>query len=176
MTMTTEDSATAANAPAGPPGKPQAYKLGAAARSMKPTLIAIGALMTAAIIAVAVALVARSTDTNGIPVGLTEYKIAMPAKLSVGVNTFALTNNGTIAHELVIFKTDLNANNLPLEASGDVNEESPLLRNVADSGEPLKAGVTRVVKTDVLSPGHYVAVCNLPAHYRLGMRLNVTVP
>jgi uncharacterized cupredoxin-like copper-binding protein len=30
--------------------------------------------------------------------------------------------------------------------------------------------------TSSLVPGHYVAVCNLPRHYRLGMKLNVTVP
>jgi uncharacterized cupredoxin-like copper-binding protein len=51
-----------------------------------------------------------------------------------------------------------------------------LLTNVADSGEPLKAGGTESFKTAQLSPGHYVAVCNLPGHYRLGMKLDVTVP
>jgi uncharacterized cupredoxin-like copper-binding protein len=26
-----------------------------------------------------------------------------------------------------------------------------------------------------MTPGHYVAVCNLPAHYRLGMKLDLNV-
>jgi uncharacterized cupredoxin-like copper-binding protein len=36
-------------------------------------------------------------------------------------------------------------------------------------------GHTESFKTDYLTPGHYVAVCNLPGHYKLGMSLNVTV-
>jgi uncharacterized cupredoxin-like copper-binding protein len=56
-----------------------------------------------------------------------------------------------------------------------VNEESPQLTSVADSGDALKPGATQSFNTDNLSPGHYVAVCNLPGHYRLGMKLNITV-
>jgi uncharacterized cupredoxin-like copper-binding protein len=62
-----------------------------------------------------------------------------------------------------------------LNADGDVNEESPQLTNVADSGEPLKAGASVSFPTDPLQPGHYVAICNLPGHYKLGMKLNITV-
>lgn len=135
----------------------------------------VGAFIAASVIAVVIALAVSSGGSSGMPVRVTEYKIIMPTKLTPGVHTLALTNTGTIPHELVIFETDLAANDLPLETSGDVNEESPDLHAVADSGDALKAGGDRTVKTDALRPGHYVAVCNLPGHYRRGMKLNVTV-
>src|SRR5262249_57884903 len=98
------------------------------------------------------------------------------ATLTTGKHTIGYTNNGTVVHEIVIFKTALPANRLPLSADGDVNEDSPLLQNVADSGDALKPGGAKSFATKSLVPGHYVAVCNLPGHYHLGMKLNVTVP
>jgi uncharacterized cupredoxin-like copper-binding protein len=150
-------------------------KLRDAVRPLRSTLIVVSAFMAASIIAVVIALAVSSDGRSGTPVGLREYKITMPAQLSTGVHTFALTNSGTMGHELVIFKTCLRANKLPLKADGDVNEESAKLHTVADSGDALKAGGSQTVKSDALSPGHYVALCNLPGHYRRGMKLDVTV-
>ncbi len=146
-----------------------------ALQPLRSTLITVGAFIAASVIAVVIALAVSSDGGSGTPVQVAEYKITMPTTLTPGVHTFALTNTGTIPHELVIFETDLAANDLPLKAGGDVNEESPELHAVADSGDALKAGGDQTVKTDALRPGHYVAVCNLPGHYRLGMKLNVTV-
>jgi hypothetical protein len=73
-----------------------------------------------------------------------------------------------------MFGTAKGATQLPLRKDGDVNEESPLLRSVADSGDSLAPGKTKVILT-TLVPGHYVAVCNLAGHWHLGMRLDVTV-
>ncbi len=86
----------------------------------------------------------------------------------------ALTNNGKVRHELILFRTNLSASALPVDANGDVDEESPRLQNVLDSGSSLKPDETRSLPVK-LTPGHYVAVCNLPAHYRLGMRLDLTI-
>ena len=104
-----------------------------------------------------------------------DYEIAMPVKLTPGVHTIAFTNAGTVDHEVVIFKTDRTDLHMPLAASGDIDEESPLLTKVADSGDPLKPGHHETFKTDDLTPGHYVAVCNLTGHYMKGMSLNITV-
>ena len=43
----------------------------------------------------------------------------------------------------MLFKTALPADQLPLSADGDVNEDSPLLTNVADSGDSSKPGETK---------------------------------
>jgi uncharacterized cupredoxin-like copper-binding protein len=144
---------------------------------MRPTLLAVGALLAASVVAVVIAYAVKSSSgpTGDIQASTVEYKIAMPMTLKPGKHTIGLVNHGTIAHELVLFKTALPANKLPLKPSGDVNEESPQLTSVGDSGEPLKAGGSESFHTAALSPGHYVAVCNLPGHYRLGMKLNLTV-
>jgi uncharacterized cupredoxin-like copper-binding protein len=145
---------------------------------MRGMLLTVGALLLASLVAVAIAYATKgsSAPAGDIQATTVNFKILMPRTLSTGTHTIGLTNNGSVDHEVVLFKTDLPANRLPLQANGDVNEDSPLLTNVADSGEPLKAGGTESFKTAQLSPGHYVAVCNLPGHYRLGMKLDVTVP
>jgi uncharacterized cupredoxin-like copper-binding protein len=146
-------------------------------RDMRSTLLAAGALLLASIIAIAVAYAARgsSAPAGDIQATTVNFKIEMPTTLTAGKHTIGLTNGGTVGHEIVLFKTDLAANALPLKADGDANEESPQLTSVADSGNALKPGATESFKTANLSPGHYVAVCNLPGHYGLGMKLNITV-
>jgi uncharacterized cupredoxin-like copper-binding protein len=111
-----------------------------------------------------------------------DYEVLMPSTLTPGVHTIGLTNKGLMQHEFVMFKTDLSAFDLPLKANGDVNEDSPLLTKVADSGSgpavdayAVPPGHTESFQTDDLTPGHYVAICNLPKHYKLGMAQNVTV-
>jgi hypothetical protein len=104
-----------------------------------------------------------------------DYEIMMPTTLTPGVHTIGYTNAGNIDHEIVIFKPDRNDLHMPLDSSGDIDEESPLLTKVADSGEPLKPGHSESFETDSLTAGHYVAVCNLSGHYMKGMSLNLTV-
>jgi uncharacterized cupredoxin-like copper-binding protein len=146
-------------------------------RDMRSTLLVAGTVLVASIIAVAVAYALRgsSAPAGDIQATTVNFKIAMPTTLTAGKHTIGLTNSGNVGHEIVLFKTDLAANDLPLKPDGDVNEESPQLTSVADSGSALKPGATESFKTDNLSPGHYVAVCNLPGHYRLGMKVNITV-
>ena len=139
-------------------------------------LLVVGGLLVASVVAVGIAYAVRSTGPAGdIQASTVEYRITMPTTLTAGKHQIGLTNDGTIGHELVLFKTDLPADALPLSADGDVDEEAAQLTNVGDSGDSLAAGGTKTFSTSNLSPGHYVAVCNLPGHYRLGMKLNVTV-
>ena len=104
-----------------------------------------------------------------VPVSETNFRIAMPTSLHAGHHTIALTNNGQ-GHELLLFRTDLGATALPVDTNGDVIEDSPMLHKVLDSGTALESNQSLAVTLD---PGHYVAVCNLPGHYRLGMRLDI---
>ena len=145
-------------------------------REMRSTLLVVGGLLAASVVAVGIAYAVKSSGPAGDAQASTvEYAIRMPTTLAAAKHEIGLTNDGTIDHELVLFKTDLPANALPLSSDGDIDEEASQLTNVGDSGKPLKAGGTETFKTAVLSPGHYVAVCNLPGHYKLGMKLNVTV-
>ena len=143
--------------------------------ALRPTLLVVGTVLALAIVAVVVSLVVWSPPSAGdILVSETDYRIAMATHLPAGRHTIGLTNNGKIPHELILFRTNLSANALPVDANGDVAEESPRLHNVLDSGSSLKPDETRSLPVK-LTPGHYVAVCNLPAHYRLGMRLDLTI-
>lgn len=144
---------------------------------MRAMLMTVAVLLIASVAAVAIAYASKgsSRPRGDVQATTVNFRIEMPTTLSVGTHTIGFTNDGSVDHEIVLFKTDLSADKLPLEANGDVNEDSPLLTSVGDSGEPLKAGATESFKTAKLGPGHYVAVCNLPGHYRLGMRLTVRV-
>ena len=144
-------------------------------RALRPTLLLVTALMAVVVIAGGIALATYSSGPAGdVSVSLSEYKVVMPATLRAGRHTFAVTDDGKIKHELVVFRTDRQANKVPLRKDGDMDEESPLVKAVADSGSSLTPGEGRSVVA-TLSPGHYVAVCNLPTHYKLGMRIDLTV-
>jgi len=151
--------------------------LGEAFADLKGTVLVVGAALLAAVVAVGVSLATRSTGPAGDVVAkTTNYRISMPRTLRAGRHTFAYTNKGSVPHELLVLRTDLAGNSLPTKADGNVDEESPLLHNVADSGNETAPGGSEAVPTkESLAPGHYVAVCNLPGHYHLGMWLNITV-
>ncbi len=143
--------------------------------ALKPTLLVVGGLLAVAAIAIGVTLIVWSPASAGdIAVSETDYRIAMATSLRAGNHTIALTNNGKQGHELLLFRTNLPASALPVDTNGDVDEESPLLHNVVDSGNSLEPGGTQSLPVK-LEPGHFVAVCNLPTHYHLGMKLDLTV-
>ncbi|HEY9621459.1 MAG TPA: hypothetical protein V6C78_13880 [Crinalium sp.] len=105
----------------------------------------------------------------------TEMAIALSnTTLSAGPTTFVVENKGKEPHELVIFKTDLALNQLPLK-DGKLDEDSKSLENIADTGEEtLKAGETKTLQAN-LTPGHYVVICNVENHFRRGMKTEFTV-
>ena len=175
MTVTTAPPPPSPSSPSS--GGPSQHPTRRGLRDMRAMLLTVGGLLLASAVAVGIAYAVKGSSgpAGDVQASTVDFKVVMPTTLTTGKHLIGLTNNGTVDHEVVMFKTDLPANDLPLRADGDVNEESPLLTSVADSGEPLKAGATQSFATADLSPGHYVAVCNLPGHYRLGMKLNITV-
>jgi uncharacterized cupredoxin-like copper-binding protein len=81
-----------------------------------------------------------------------------------GAITLHLENDGPSTHELIVDRTDLAADQLPLRADGlSVAEDSPSLTRIK-AVEILEAGDTANMELD-LSPGHYVLYCNLEGHY-----------
>ena len=98
-----------------------------------------------------------------------EYKVSVvPPAGPAGKNNFEVRNTGKIAHEFVIFKTDLAPDDLPLNKDGDaVDEEGEGVEHV-DEIEDINPGKTKSLTVD-LDAGKYVLICNLPTHYKLGM-------
>ncbi len=89
--------------------------------------------------------------------------------------TIEAPNEGSVEHELVVFKTNMNPAKLPTEASGEVDEEK--LDEIAEeAGEiaDVEAGDTKA-EDFKLTPGKYVIFCNLPGHYAQGMYGTLTV-
>lgn len=97
------------------------------------------------------------------------------ASAKAGQTTIEAPNEGSVEHELVLFKTNMNPANLPTESSGGVDEEK-LDKEAEEVGEiaDVEAGDTKSEEFN-LSPGKYVMFCNLPGHYAQGMYGTVTV-
>lgn len=106
--------------------------------------------------------------------GLSEFKIDLGATSApAGAVTFALSNDGTTVHEFVVFQTDLAADKLPLSSDGtEVDEEGAGLTAI-DEVEDVAVGAKPNLAV-TLPAGHYVVMCNLPAHYTSGMRAEFT--
>ena len=103
-----------------------------------------------------------------VKVSLTDFKIAPSiSTASAGKVTFAATNAGKEAHEMVVVRTDTGPSGL---LKGNKASEAG---SVGEIGE-FKAGATKQVTLN-LKPGHYVLLCNLPGHFKAGMFKNFIV-
>jgi uncharacterized cupredoxin-like copper-binding protein len=118
---------------------------------------------------------APATSASG-TVQATEKDFAIglePTTATSGPVTFQITNQGPSTHEFVVFKTDLDPANLPVDKDGNVDEEGKGVKHI-DEVEDIASASTESLKVD-LEPGSYVVICNLPGHYKLGMHAGVTV-
>ena len=97
------------------------------------------------------------------------------ATANAGPTTIEAPNEGSVEHELVLFKSNKNPAKLPTEANGEVNEEK-LDKEAEEAGEiaDVEAGDTKSEEFE-LTPGKYVMFCNLPGHYAGGMYGTLTV-
>jgi uncharacterized cupredoxin-like copper-binding protein len=119
---------------------------------------------------VATALVAKAgaaakTDR----VTLSEFKVSpSPKSIAHGRVTFIVSNRGDMEHELIVIRTSKRAARLPV--SGGRASEKGAVGEVED----IAAGRSKRLSLN-LRRGHYVLLCNLPGHYRSGMRADFTV-
>lgn len=120
---------------------------------------------------------AAAGSSNVVSVGLTQWAVTpSTTSPSAGSVTFDVSNRGTIPHEFVVLRTNTEAADIPIEkfeGEPDRINEDTAGTNVGETGD-LQPGVTKSVTID-LKPGHYVFLCNLPAHYQSGMHVDVTV-
>lgn len=111
-----------------------------------------------------------SDAKNPVAVTLTDFAITMDSTtIDVDEITFSVKNDGPQVHELVVIKTDLPANQLPL--TGDVVDESAEGIQTLGEAEEMPAGETKELTLKNLEPGKYVGICNIPGHYASGMRI-----
>lgn len=102
---------------------------------------------------------------------LTEYAITLSATTApAGPVTFNVTNGGTMIHEFVILKTEVQAADLPL-TNDAVNEDDYTAPGEVPETDPGKSGTVTVT----LEAGHYAIICNIAGHVRQGMVVDFTV-
>jgi uncharacterized cupredoxin-like copper-binding protein len=75
-----------------------------------------------------------------------------------------------VVHELVVLKTDLAEDALPVR-KGAVPERK--FRKIGEVEDVAPGKSKRLALT--LAPGHYVLICNKPGHYSMGMHASLAV-
>ena len=119
-------------------------------------------------------------------VALQEWSVSpAPASIAAGKVTFNVKNTGTMTHEFVVVKTDLEPGALPTKADGSVNEDGTGLTAVGEL-EDVEVGKSKSTTFD-LAAGKYVLFCNvvenppmanmggIASHFKLGMRIGFSV-
>ena len=112
-------------------------------------------------------------DEGGVGVTLADFSVTPDANsASAGDVTFDVTYAAEQTLELVVVKTDLAEDELPLNDEG-VDEEGEGME-IVDEIEDIEAGSDESLTTN-LDAGNYVLICNLPGHYAQGMHAAFTV-
>lgn len=118
-------------------------------------------------------------STETVSAALKEWEITLdkPSVAKSGKLTFKAKNGGTVAHELVVLKTDLAADALQV-MDDKVNEAA--VGQVIGEIEEFAPGMEKTVDLE-LPDGRYVLFCNVlengatEGHYQKGMRIAFTV-
>lgn len=115
-----------------------------------------------------------ATTAAGQSIVLTEWKVAVPTTMKAGPADFSITNSGTIEHELLVFKSDLDPSAYPKDSAGGIDEEGAGVSLISD-GDNIAIGGSQPRTVDLSKPGKYLFVCNIPGHFQAGMFTVVTV-
>jgi uncharacterized cupredoxin-like copper-binding protein len=87
--------------------------------------------------------------------------------MHAGKVDLTIVNNGTVQHELLIFKSNRDPAAYPTDPAGDIKEEGAGVSLVSD-GDNIDPGGSQTRAVD-LTPGKYLFVCNIPGHFKQGM-------
>ena len=115
-------------------------------------------------------LIGCSEKDSGFTVTERDFSVK-PSSTSVkaGKLTITVKNRSKQEHELVVFRTDLAEDGLPLNADRDrVDEEGKGITHLDPEAEGVAPGKSKTITID-LPAGRYVFICNLAGHYGQGM-------
>lgn len=124
---------------------------------------------TLAVVLAGGAYAAVSKTAARIPVTEKEWGVTpRPASAKAGSVTFVVKNIGHLKHEFLVVKTKRPASKLKTRGARAVT--------TGQVGKIVKFGPGQTRRLTLrLAPGHYVLLCNLPAHYQAGQRADFTV-
>ena len=135
----------------------------------------VGSAALAVIVIVASACAAAGpADTSEVPslyVDVSDFKLVTDhPTIAAGHVVVGIRNHASMLHELVVIKTDLAPDQLPVDgATAKAKEDGKVgeLLNIA-------GGASRKLVLELI-PGKYVLICNVAGHYQLGMRVGLEV-
>ncbi|MCX7593279.1 MAG: cupredoxin domain-containing protein [Fischerella sp.] len=116
----------------------------------------------------------NSSAVNKVQVTIKEMAVQLSkSTVPAGPVEFVANNQGNLDHEMVVIKTDLPLDQLPLK--GDRLDEDKAGKKFGEIEEDeLTSGATKTLTVN-LTPGRYLIICNLPGHFQAGMRTFLTV-
>jgi uncharacterized cupredoxin-like copper-binding protein len=135
--------------------------------------LAGGSLVVMLVAALASCGGAGSADgpVGDVTVTLKDFSLNVePATFASGDITFGIQNDGPSAHEFVVFRSDEEPGELPVD-NGLIPEDQV---DLVDEAEDIAPGTNTTLSVN-LAAGSYVLVCNLSAHYEAGMYAGFTV-
>lgn len=104
-------------------------------------------------------------------VDLGDYVVTLTSnEVRAGDVTFVVRNRGGQAHDLNVIRTDAAADALPVDRQTQKASAEGRVGGI-DLVNPGRSTNLRLT----LEPGRYVLICNVPTHYQLGMRTELTV-
>jgi uncharacterized cupredoxin-like copper-binding protein len=116
---------------------------------------------------------AVTASADGLTATLTDTTIQLSqASIPSGAVTITVKNVGGVIHSLVVLKTNLAANKIPLDPADQTKADER--GKVGGTPSQVQPGQSVDVRLD-LAPGKYVLLCNEPAHYQIGMRVPLLV-
>ena len=131
------------------------------------------ALALVALVLVACSASAPEVDASKgqIRVDLKDYTVTLTStEMRAGTITLLGFNSGGTGHEVVVLKTDLAADKLPIDPQTQKAKEDGKQGAVSE----IAPGKTGNLRLD-LPAGRYVVICNVPTHYQLGMHAELKV-
>ena len=142
---------------------------------MKPFRIALLVGIVAVIAGGVGALKALASENRalGTTVRVTEQEMKVTAsvkRVPAGKVTFIVRNTGTVEHELVVLRYSGKPGSLPVKNFKAAEDEDAVIGEAED----LKPGKSTALTLN-LKPGRYLLLCNIVAHYQLGMRTSLLV-
>ena len=110
--------------------------------------------------------------TGPVAVSLTDIAIKLDQGwTTAGPVTFSIKNVGTVAHQLVVLKTDIPQNQIPVSTTSPGTVTQPGFLGTTAIINPGGSAML----TLSLTSGNYVLLCNQPAHYLIGMHTGFKV-
>lgn len=165
-------------------------------RRLVATGLVLLALVSAACSSASTRPTPTSSGTGQVTATLSEWKVDLSAiSAPAGKLVFAINNRGTTAHEFLMIRTDTMAAGLPVKDNmidveamggpmGSPGMDMPGMSPTGDMEHPvgtvgvigeIAPGATAPLTVEDVAAGHYVILCDLPAHYEQGMRIDFTV-